>query len=188
MIGALQWSVPVNALHCSRGLNTFLLQCRLTFLEGPGKSQKLIFLSVLDCYFWAWIVVTKLSSEAHVCLPTQNPWRAAEDATDSSPRERAVKSVSFQESVRVITDRPASMELESQQIQHGCLRSPSNQGQSVVVKVETPDNEVVQVCCFYSIYFVKNIHPQLLHDCWCNVIILKFQSSVVKYLEFLLFI
>uniref|UniRef100_A0A087XBK3 PALM2 and AKAP2 fusion n=1 Tax=Poecilia formosa TaxID=48698 RepID=A0A087XBK3_POEFO len=80
--------------------------------------------------------------------PTQNPWWAAEDATDASPRERAVKSVSFQESVSVITDRPANMELESQQIQHGCLRSPSNQGQSVVVEAETPDSEVVQEICY----------------------------------------
>ncbi|KAM4719854.1 palm2 and akap2 fusion isoform 1-T1 [Anableps anableps] len=72
-----------------------------------------------------------------------NPWRAAEDVSDALPRERAVKSVSFQESVSIITDTPANMELESQQIQHGCLRSPSNQGQSVVVKAETPDSEEI---------------------------------------------
>lgn len=76
----------------------------------------------------------------------QKSWRAAEDVSDALPRERALKSVSFQESVSVITDRPATMELESQQIQHGCLSSPSNH--TVGVKVETPDSEVVQVCRF----------------------------------------
>lgn len=82
-----------------------------------------------------------------VCLLTQKSWRAAEDVSDTVPRERALKSVSFQESVSVITDRPATMELESQQIQHGCLSSPSNRAHNAVgVKVETPDNEVVQVC------------------------------------------
>ena len=72
--------------------------------------------------------------------------RVAEDVSDAIPRERALKSVSFQESVSVITDRPATMELESQQIQHGCLSSPSNRANSAAsVKVETPDSEVVQV-------------------------------------------
>ncbi|XP_034403211.1 A-kinase anchor protein 2 [Cyclopterus lumpus] len=72
-------------------------------------------------------------------------WRAAEDVSDATPRERALKSVSFQESVSVITDRPANMELESQQIQHGCLNSPSNRAHNAVgVKVETPDSEVAQ--------------------------------------------
>ncbi|XP_040012660.1 A-kinase anchor protein 2 isoform X2 [Xiphias gladius] len=72
-------------------------------------------------------------------------WRAAEDVSDTIPRERALKSVSFQESVSVITDRPQTMELESQQIQHGCLSSPSNRAHSAAgVKVETPDSEVVQ--------------------------------------------
>ncbi|XP_070781202.1 paralemmin-1-like [Enoplosus armatus] len=85
--------------------------------------------------------------------PTRHPytamksWRAAED--DTIPRERALKSVSFQESVSVITDRPATMELESQQIQHGCLSSPSNRAHNADgVKVETPDSEVVQVYRF----------------------------------------
>ncbi|GLD55141.1 A-kinase anchor protein 2-like isoform X1 [Lates japonicus] len=84
-------------------------------------------------------------------IPTRHPhtamksWRAAEDVSDTIPRERALKSVSFQESVSVITDRPATMELESQQIQHGCLSSPSNRAHSAAgVKVETPDSEVVQ--------------------------------------------
>uniref|UniRef100_A0A8C2XF11 PALM2 and AKAP2 fusion n=1 Tax=Cyclopterus lumpus TaxID=8103 RepID=A0A8C2XF11_CYCLU len=67
------------------------------------------------------------------------------DVSDATPRERALKSVSFQESVSVITDRPANMELESQQIQHGCLNSPSNRAHNAVgVKVETPDSEVAQ--------------------------------------------
>ncbi|TMS08121.1 Paralemmin-2 [Larimichthys crocea] len=77
-------------------------------------------------------------------IPTRHPhtamksWRAAEDVSDTLPKERALKSVSFQESVSVITDRPATMELESQQIQHGCLNSPSNRTHSAI------DNEVVQ--------------------------------------------
>ncbi|KAK9532767.1 hypothetical protein VZT92_010135 [Zoarces viviparus] len=81
--------------------------------------------------------------------PTRNPhtamklWRAAEDVSDTIPRERALKSVSFQESVSVITDSPANMELESQQIQHGCLSSPSNRTHNEVMS-ETPDSEVVQ--------------------------------------------
>lgn len=79
-------------------------------------------------------------SEPHVfCLSAQKSWRAAEDVSDTLPKERALKSVSFQESVSVITDRPATMELESQQIQHGCLNSPSNRTHSAI------DNEVVQV-------------------------------------------
>lgn len=82
-----------------------------------------------------------------VCfLLTQKSWRPAEDVSDTIPRERALKSVSFQESVSVISDGPATMELESQQIQHGC---PSNRVHSAVgVKVETPDSEVVQVLRF----------------------------------------
>uniref|UniRef100_A0A8D3E6X1 PALM2 and AKAP2 fusion n=1 Tax=Scophthalmus maximus TaxID=52904 RepID=A0A8D3E6X1_SCOMX len=75
----------------------------------------------------------------------QKSWRAAEDVSDPVPRERALKSVSFLESVSVITDGPATMELESQQIQHGCLSHPSNLTHSAAgVRVETPDSEVVQ--------------------------------------------
>lgn len=80
-----------------------------------------------------------LNLVSFVCLSTQKSWRAAEDVSDTLPKERALKSVSFQESVSVITDRPATMELESQQIQHGCLNSPSNRTHSAI------DNEVVQV-------------------------------------------
>ncbi|KAI3361654.1 hypothetical protein L3Q82_002018 [Scortum barcoo] len=75
-------------------------------------------------------------------VDNKKSWRAAEDVSEAVPRERALKSVSFQESVSVITDRPATMELESQQIQHGYLSSPSNH--TVGVKVETPDSEVMQ--------------------------------------------
>lgn len=78
-------------------------------------------------------------------LLTQKLWQPAEDARDTIPKERSLKSVSFQELVSVITDTPATMELESQHIQHGCLSSPSNPPHSAVVKVETPDSEVVQV-------------------------------------------
>ncbi|XP_020787287.2 A-kinase anchor protein 2 isoform X1 [Boleophthalmus pectinirostris] len=71
-------------------------------------------------------------------------WLAAEDVSDPVPRERALKSVSFQESVSVITDSPATMELESQQIQHGCLSMSHN---AVGLK-ETPDSDVVQEICY----------------------------------------
>lgn len=46
----------------------------------------------------------------------QKSCRPAEDVSDTSPRERALKSVTFQESVSVISDGPAAMELESQQV------------------------------------------------------------------------
>lgn len=46
----------------------------------------------------------------------QKSWRPAEDVSDTSPRERALKSVTFQELVSVISDGPAAMELESQQV------------------------------------------------------------------------
>uniref|UniRef100_A0A3Q3L3N1 PALM2 and AKAP2 fusion n=1 Tax=Mastacembelus armatus TaxID=205130 RepID=A0A3Q3L3N1_9TELE len=79
------------------------------------------------------------------CVLLQKSCQAVEDVSDTIPRERALKSVSFQESVSVITDRLATMELESQQNQHGCLSSPSNQAHNAVdVKTETPDSEVVQ--------------------------------------------
>ncbi|KAM7393126.1 hypothetical protein PAMA_007987 [Pampus argenteus] len=88
-------------------------------------------------------------------VPTRHPHtamklgRAAEDVSDTIPRERALKSVSFQESVSIITDRPVTMELESQQIQHGCFSSPSNRAHNAVgVKVETPDSEVLQEICY----------------------------------------
>ncbi|XP_076019779.1 palm2 and akap2 fusion isoform X2 [Genypterus blacodes] len=84
-------------------------------------------------------------------IPTRHPhtamksWRAAEDASDPVPRERALKSVSFQESVSVITDGPVIMELESQPIQHGHLSSPTSRTHNMMgVRAETPDSEVVQ--------------------------------------------
>uniref|UniRef100_A0A3Q3G773 PALM2 and AKAP2 fusion n=1 Tax=Labrus bergylta TaxID=56723 RepID=A0A3Q3G773_9LABR len=82
-------------------------------------------------------------------MANKKSWRAAEDVSDPIPRERALKSVSFQESVSVITDRPANMEVESQQIQHDYLSSPSNRAHNAVgVKVETSDSEVVQEICY----------------------------------------
>lgn len=55
------------------------------------------------------------------CLLLQKSWRPAEDVNDTTPRERALKSVSFQESVSVISDSPATMELEenSEMVQVG---------------------------------------------------------------------
>uniref|UniRef100_A0A1A8MDL9 A-kinase anchor protein 2 n=1 Tax=Nothobranchius pienaari TaxID=704102 RepID=A0A1A8MDL9_9TELE len=67
------------------------------------------------------------------------PWRVAEDVSDKAPRERTLKSVSFQESVSFISDGPTVMEQESQQIQHGCHSSKAAQ---------TPDSEVVQEICY----------------------------------------
>jgi len=60
----------------------------------------------------------------------------------------------------VITDRPANMELESQQIQHGCLSSPSSRAHDAVgVNVETPDSEVAQVCGFlFYLFHVSKTH------------------------------
>lgn len=47
----------------------------------------------------------------------QKGWRPADDASEVPPREqRALKTVTFQESVSVINDGPAGMELESQQV------------------------------------------------------------------------
>lgn len=47
----------------------------------------------------------------------QKGWRPADDASEVPPREqRALKSVTFQESVSVINDVTADMELESQQV------------------------------------------------------------------------
>lgn len=89
------------------------------------------------------------SAICYASISTQKSWQAAEDVSDSIPRERTLKTVSFQESVSVITDRPAAMELESQQIQHDCLSSPNNRAHSPAgVKVEGPDSEVVQEICY----------------------------------------
>uniref|UniRef100_A0A3B3HGL0 PALM2 and AKAP2 fusion n=1 Tax=Oryzias latipes TaxID=8090 RepID=A0A3B3HGL0_ORYLA len=69
----------------------------------------------------------------------QKPHWASEDVSESTPRERVLKTVSFQESVSFITDAAADMELESQQIQHGCLSGPP---------VQRVDSEVVQEICY----------------------------------------
>lgn len=84
---------------CCRGL-TVLLQCRpdQSSLSAPSRclSEALFF-----C----------------VCVCVQKGWRPADDASEAPPREqRALKSVTFQESVSVINDRQADMELESQQV------------------------------------------------------------------------
>ncbi|XP_077354743.1 palm2 and akap2 fusion isoform X2 [Festucalex cinctus] len=72
-------------------------------------------------------------------------WQAPEDVSGTVPKERALKSVSFQESVSIITDGPLIMEVESQQTQHGCLNRSSVQGQSAVeLKAETSDSDVEQ--------------------------------------------
>ncbi|KAL6097082.1 palm2akap2 [Pungitius sinensis] len=67
-------------------------------------------------------------------------WQAVDDVSDAAPKERALKCVSFQESVSIITDGPASMEVESQQIQHGCLSSPSNRAHNA----GAPDGDGLQ--------------------------------------------
>lgn len=80
-----------------------------------------------------------------VLLPLQKPWQPA---TDTAPPERALKIVTFQESVSVIHDGPEDMELESQRIQSDCVSSTAG------VMVESPDSEVVQVqgsALFYAL-------------------------------------
>ncbi|XP_029371715.1 palm2 and akap2 fusion isoform X2 [Echeneis naucrates] len=100
--------------------------------------------------------VTVTTTNGHQApTPTRHPhtamksWLAADDVSDPAPRERALKSVSFQESVSVITDRSEIMELENQQIQHGCLSSPSHRANSAAsARVETPESDVVQEICY----------------------------------------
>ncbi|XP_061656610.1 PALM2-AKAP2 fusion protein isoform X2 [Syngnathoides biaculeatus] len=76
---------------------------------------------------------------------TMNSWQAPEDVSGTLPKERALKSVTFQESVSIITDGPLIMEVESQQVQHGCLSRSGMQGHSALeLKVETSDGEVEQ--------------------------------------------
>ncbi|XP_057674082.1 A-kinase anchor protein 2 isoform X2 [Corythoichthys intestinalis] len=76
-------------------------------------------------------------------------WQAPEDVNGPVPKERALKSVTFQESVSIISDGPLIMEVESKQIQHGCLSRSSVQGHSAVeMKLETPDSDLVQEICY----------------------------------------
>lgn len=77
-------------------------------------------------------------------LPFQKSWQPDEDVSDTVPRDRTPKSVTFQETVNVISASPAVMELESQQIQHGCLSSPADRQHGAGMQ-ETPDASVVQV-------------------------------------------
>lgn len=173
--GAPSWCEPViTQFCCCRGLtsHTVLLQCRQTVVcvsvwavcaflkirKSLTALRNILGSLFIPTWFFSWkwspgsvqlLHTVSLTLVPFVCLSTQKSWRAAEDVSDTLPRERALKSVSFQESVSVITDRPATMELESQQIQHGCLSSPSNRAHGGVgVKAETPDSEVVQVCRF----------------------------------------
>ncbi|XP_037120875.1 uncharacterized protein LOC119130969 isoform X2 [Syngnathus acus] len=82
------------------------------------------------------------SRSSHTAMKS---WQAPEDVSGTTPKERALKCVTFQESVSIITDGPLIMEVESQQIQHGCLSRSSIQGQSgVELKAETSDSDVEQ--------------------------------------------
>ncbi|XP_051906191.1 uncharacterized protein LOC127590795 isoform X3 [Hippocampus zosterae] len=96
--------------------------------------------------------VIRTTTNGHqVEMPSRYPhtamksWQAPEDVSGAIPKERALKSVTFQESVSIITDGPLIMEVESQQIQHGCLSRSSVQGQSPVeLKTVTSDSDVEQ--------------------------------------------
>ncbi|TNM91858.1 hypothetical protein fugu_018870 [Takifugu bimaculatus] len=67
-----------------------------------------------------------------------NCWQPNEDVSDTVPRDRTLKSVTFQE----------VMELGNQQIQHGCLSSPSNRQHVAGGMRDTPDGVVVQEICY----------------------------------------
>uniref|UniRef100_A0A3P9IP82 Palm2 and akap2 fusion n=1 Tax=Oryzias latipes TaxID=8090 RepID=A0A3P9IP82_ORYLA len=98
----------------------------------PGDSQtRNVMVSTSNCY--------QAPDACRDLLTTMKPRWAAEDVSESTPRERVLKTVSFQESVSFITDAAADMELESQQIQHGCLSGPP---------VQRVDSEVVQEICY----------------------------------------
>lgn len=79
-------------------------------------------------------------------VPLQKSWQPDEDVSDTVPRDRTLKSVTFQETVNVISASPAVMEVESQQIQRGCLSSAPSR-QHVAGMQEAPDGVVVQVRC-----------------------------------------
>ncbi|XP_019729611.1 palm2 and akap2 fusion isoform X5 [Hippocampus comes] len=95
-------------------------------------------------------VIGTTTNGHQVEMPSRYPhtamksWQAPEDVSGAIPKERALKSVTFQESVSIITDGPLIMEVESQQIQHGCLSRSSVQGQSVELKTVTSDSDVEQ--------------------------------------------
>ncbi|XP_028318168.1 palm2 and akap2 fusion isoform X2 [Gouania willdenowi] len=106
-----------------------------------------------DCFDTAQVTVTTNRYQAPICsshphTAMKSLW-AAQDVSEHTLKERSVKSVTFQESVSVITDRPPTMELEHQQIQHGCLSSPNIPTQHVVgLREQTPDSDVVQEICY----------------------------------------
>ncbi|CAL1569835.1 unnamed protein product [Knipowitschia caucasica] len=68
-------------------------------------------------------------------------WLDAEDVSEPVPRDQALKSVSFQDSVCVISDRPA---MELAQIQRGHL----GVSHSAAALKDTTDTEVVQEICY----------------------------------------
>ena len=78
--------------------------------------------------------------------------RTLDDASEPAPRERALKSVTFQELVSVISDSPGTMALQSQQqiqqqIQHGGLGGASDAALSTTCgQLESQDGEGLQVC------------------------------------------
>lgn len=191
-----------NLTHCTTAMQTDTFMC-VTCICMRYVSMSLtgcLLILTLSKHFFMKasqdsLHTVCLNLMSFVCLSTQKSWRAAEDVSDTVPRERALKSVSFQESVSIITDRSATMELESQQIQHGCLSSPSNRAHNAVgVKVETPDSEVVQVnqlkCFSFLSYFLWNepaaVYFELNRDCTGSVPVLGnsiwVSCTVIKHL------
>ncbi|KAK7895381.1 hypothetical protein WMY93_020706 [Mugilogobius chulae] len=71
----------------------------------------------------------------------ENPCLLPDDVTEPSLTDKTQKSVTFLESVSFITDTPATMELQSQQIQHGRLSTSHS-------LKEAPEGELVQEICF----------------------------------------
>ncbi|XP_078812269.1 palm2 and akap2 fusion isoform X4 [Oryzias latipes] len=102
----------------------------LTPATGDSQTRN-VMVSTSNCY--------QAPDACRDLLTTMKPHWASEDVSESTPRERVLKTVSFQESVSFITDAAADMELESQQIQHGCLSGPP---------VQRVDSEVVQEICY----------------------------------------
>ncbi|XP_030197507.1 palm2 and akap2 fusion isoform X3 [Gadus morhua] len=82
--------------------------------------------------------------------PAMKVLRTLDDASEPAPRERALKSVTFQELVSVISDSPGTMALQSQQqiqqqIQHGGLGGASDAALSTTCgQLESQDGEGLQ--------------------------------------------
>lgn len=127
-----QPSAEVN--HCTAG---FLFVYFIVFVVKKKKKLKHNIFKiglVCDAARLIWFLF----------VPFQKSWQPDEDVSDGVPPDRTLKSVTFQETVNVISASPAVMELESQQIQHGCLNSPTNR-QRVAGMQEPQDGVVVQV-------------------------------------------